>query len=131
MLILNGVQGYYYFSSKHSSGTLDAADNNSVPSKPVQIDVLNGCGTGGVGSQMTDFCRAHGYDVVEMGNYKNFALMNTVIIDRSGKPEQARLLAMKAGVSPKNIVQQFSDDHLVTASIVIGKDYPTLLPWSK
>lgn len=98
---------------------------------PVQIDVMNGCGVNGIGTTMTNFCRAAGYDVVEMGNYKNFDLEESMVIDRTGKPEASKLLAKRLGISQKNVIQQFSNEHIVTASVVIGKDYKTLLPWKK
>ena len=80
---------------------------------------------------MTKYCRTLGYDVVEMGNYKSFDVEETLVIDRSGKMETAKLLAQQIGVSSKNVVQQFSNEHIVVASIVIGKDFNKLKPWNK
>lgn len=96
---------------------------------PIQINVLNGCGVSGVGNTMTKFCRQASYDVVEMGNYKSFDVEESMVIDRSGKTEDAYRLASILGIKRNNVVQQFSNDHLVAASVVIGKDYRTLTPW--
>lgn len=96
----------------------------------VQINVLNGCGVSGVGNTMTKFCRSAGYDVVEVGNYKSFDVNESMVIDRTGKPGDAQRLAAALGIPKKNIVQQFSTDHLVAASVVIGKDYKNLKPWN-
>ncbi|MGE5316240.1 MAG: LytR C-terminal domain-containing protein [Acidobacteriota bacterium] len=96
----------------------------------IQIDVLNGCGASGVGQTMTDFARSLGYDVVEMKNYKNFNQDASLVIDRSGKPETARELALHLGIDPKNVLEEVSRDYFVTASVVIGKDYRRLRPWN-
>lgn len=102
---------------------------NDTTQTPIQINVLNGCGVSGVGTTMTTFCRKIGYDVVEMGNYKSFDVEHSLVIDRSGKNEEAVRLARQLGISPNNVVKQFSTEHLVTASVVIGKDYKELQPW--
>ncbi len=98
---------------------------------PMQINVLNGNGVNGVGTVMTAFCRRIGYDVVEMGNYKTFDVPQSLVIDRSGTMEDGRALAAKLGISGKNVIQQFSSDQMVGASVVIGKDYQSLTPWKK
>lgn len=103
-------------------------DTSSVQ---IQINILNGCGVAGVGNTMTKFCRELGYDVVEMGNYKSFDVELSIVIDRNGKSESAQQLARQIGVSTKNVIVQFSDDHMVAASVVIGKDYKKLNPWNK
>lgn len=95
----------------------------------MQIDILNGCGASGVGQTVTEYVRALGYDVVEMKNYKNFNQDESLVIDRSGKPDAARELAARLGIEPAHVVQEISRDYFVTASIVIGKDYRRLHPW--
>ena len=131
LVLLNCIVGFNFFAGSTSgtaSNSINAADTTR---SRVQIDILNGCGVNGVGGSMTQFCRDIGYDVVEMGNYKHFDVAKTIVIDRNGKFNQSKLLAMKIGVSPDHVIQQFSDDHLVAATIVIGKDYASLLPWKK
>lgn len=98
---------------------------------PVQINVLNGCGVSGVGLTMTKFCRQASYDVVEMGNYRSFDVQESMVIDRSGKKEEAQRLAALLGIRPGNVVQQFSNEHIVAASVVIGRDYRSLTPWKQ
>lgn len=96
----------------------------------IQVDVLNGCGAGGVGQTVTDYSRSLGYDVVEMRNYKNFNQDESLVIDRIGKPEVARELAAHLGIDPAHVIQEIGRDYFVTASIVIGKDYRRLRPWN-
>jgi hypothetical protein len=102
----------------------------SIPAKEVvQLNVLNGCGVGGVGQRMTSYLRSAGYDVVEMGNYKTFDVKQSIIIDRSGNGEVSKKIAADLGIDPKNVVQQLSSEYFVTASVVIGKDFKSLRAW--
>ena len=131
LIVVIGLQVYGIVSDGASvRPAAKDADPESAEQTIVQINVLNGCGISGVGNTMTKFCRTAGYDVVEVGNYKSFDIAESMVIDRVGKPDDAKRLAAQLGIAPKNIVQQFSNDHLVTASVVIGKDYKSLKPWN-
>ncbi|MDD8019222.1 MAG: LytR C-terminal domain-containing protein [Bacteroidota bacterium] len=131
LLAFTAIQLYGIFSSP--SAAVSPKRPNAIDSvqMQIQINVLNGCGMNGVGITMTKFCRNLGYDVVEMGNYKSFDVEETMVIDRSGKMETAKHLAELIGILPKNVMQQFSSEHMVAASVVIGKDFKKLRPWNK
>ncbi len=132
LILFNGMQLYGIFSDEPIIVPQKKQNKNSPADTsfvPLQINVLNGCGINGVGTAMTTYCRSIGYDVVEMGNYKSFDVEHSLVIDRSGKNEEAVRLARQLGISPNNVVKQFSTEHLVTASVVIGKDYKELRPW--
>jgi hypothetical protein len=132
LVFFNGYQlSGIFFGSVPVSKPVPQKQLTDTSAAHVQINVLNGCGVAGVGNTMTVFCRGLGYDVVEMGNYKSFDVRYSVVIDRSGKPEAAKHLARQIGISAKNVIVQFSNDHLVAASVVIGKDYKNLNPWIK
>lgn len=131
LVIFNGLQLYGIVTDSPTKSIVRGNNKTDTTHLPIQINVLNGCGIAGVGTTMTTFCRQAGYDVVEMGNYKSFDVMESMVIDRSGKMDDARRLATLLGISQNNVIQQFSNDHLVSASIVIGKDYKNLLPWKK
>ena len=47
-------------------------ENVGVNKKPVQLEVLNGCGVNGVAEKFTDYLRADNFDVVNIGNYRSF-----------------------------------------------------------
>ena len=130
LVFFNGMQLYGIFSQNGASVVPSAKSMNDTTHVPLQINVLNGCGINGVGTTMTKFSRKFGYDVVEMGNYKSFDVEQSIIIDRSGKMNEALELASLIGIQKKNVVQQFSNDQMVSASIVIGKDYKSLKPWN-
>lgn len=131
LVALNGMQIYGIVSSSSTNPVSPQKALNDTTHTPLQINVLNGCGVNGVGSTMTAFCRQAGYDVVEMGNYKTFDVAHSIVIDRNGKTQDAVRLAAALGISKSNVVQQFSNDQMVSASVVIGKDYQSLTPWKQ
>jgi hypothetical protein len=94
----------------------------------IQIDVLNGCGIPGVAIKFTDFLRVRGFDVLEMGNYKSFDVQETLVIDRTGKKDNAHKVAYALGIDEKNIIQQVSPDSYLDCTVVIGKDFNNLKP---
>lgn len=96
--------------------------------KIIQIDVLNGCGTAGIAVKFTEFLRARGFDILEMGNYKSFDVQETLVVDRTGNIENAYKIAQALGVDRKNVIQQISPDSYLDCSVVIGKDYLSLRP---
>jgi hypothetical protein len=95
---------------------------------PIQLDVLNGCGTPGAAVQFTSYLRARGYDVVEVRNYKTFDVNESMVVDRVGNMQNAERIAYALGVRKENILQQMNPDYYVDVSVVIGRDYHALKP---
>ncbi len=101
---------------------------NQSPSEIIQVEVLNGCGVGGVADRFTDFLRTNNFDVVNIGNYIRFDMDETLIIDRIGNMANAYKVAKSLGVKNENVIQQLNNDYFLDVSIVIGRDYFTLQP---
>jgi hypothetical protein len=97
-----------------------------LPSQ-VQIEVLNGCGVTGVADRFTEYLRAKGFDVVNKGNYSSFDIDNTLVIDRSNNPDKSSMVANALGLENKRIVRQFNNQYFLDVTLIIGKDYNTLL----
>ncbi len=129
LIFFIGLQVYGIFSQSNPAVVNSSKKKNDTAFVSIQINVMNGCGISGVGTTMTKFCRHMGYDVVEMGNYKTFDVEHSIVIDRSGKMSEALQLAASLGIDRKNVVQQFSNDQMVSATVVIGKDFKSLKPW--
>jgi len=121
-----GFLSYLYFAEGRKADP--APDVAMIPSKTIQMDVLNGCGARGAGSAMTRTLRGMGFDVVELKNYSSFKVKETLVIDRVGNLDAARRVAAALGVRESNVVQQINPDYFVDVSIVIGEDYTTLKP---
>jgi len=98
-------------------------DNPGNHSKTIQAEVLNGCGVSGVADTFTDSLRAKGIDVVNTGNYRSFDINNTIVIDRSGKTENAKYVAKLLGLNGNQVVRQINKNYFLDVSVIIGKDY--------
>jgi hypothetical protein len=94
----------------------------------IQLDVLNGSGTSRLGQRFTDYLRARGFDVVEMGNYKESGVEYTRVIDRAGDIAAARQVAEALGVAKERVVQQIDKNAYLDVSVVIGRDFKSLKP---
>jgi hypothetical protein len=101
-----------------------------VPQK-TQVEVLNGCGVAGVAKKTTDYLRTDDIDVVSMGNYKNYSVPKSMVIDRIGEKQTAEKIAKIMGISNDQIKTEIDESKQLAASIVIGKDYKNLKPFKK
>ena len=108
-------------------------DKKEIAAEIIQLNVLNGCGVSGVADRFTDFLRADGFDVVELGNYKtngkiNYNVSETFVIDRIGNIANAHKVAESIGIESVKVIQQINEDYFLDVSLVIGKDYYKLKP---
>lgn len=105
---------------------------NQITKQPsgstLQIDVQNGSGVQGVANKFTDYLRANGYDVVEMGNFSSSDIKTSMVIDRAGNMRNAKKVAQSLGISEKYVIQQINKNYFLDATVVIGKDYMDLKP---
>ena len=107
---------------------VNAEIRRSGKTHTIQLDVLNGSGTPRLGQRFTDYLRARGFDVVEMGNYKEPGIEFTRVIDRAGDQAAARQVAEALGVARERITQQIDKNAYLDVSVVIGKDFKSLKP---
>ncbi len=77
---------------------------------------------------MTAYLRARGYDIVELRNYHRFDVEKSLVIDRTGRIENAEKVARALGIPAGRVIQQLNPDYFVDVSIVIGRDYLSLKP---
>ncbi len=115
---------------KVSDKEIEVIENGEkeVASDIIQCEVLNGCGVPGVADRFTDYLRSRNFDVVEIGNYMNFDVEETMVIDRIGNLANAKKVADFLGVKHQKVFQQLNDDYFLDVSIIIGKDYFQLKP---
>ena len=102
-----------------------------TPSDIIQVEVMNGCGVSGVADRFTDYLRDHNVDVVKIGNYIQFDIDETMVIDRMGNKANADKVAEILGVLKGNAITQKNDDYFVDVSVVIGRDYFKQTPIKK
>ena len=96
--------------------------------KPITVEVLNACGVKGLANKFTDYLRNHGFDVVNVGNYKGgFKLRRTTVIDRvSLNNENAVRVGAALGVDDKQIQPQLDDSPKLRVTVLLGRDYKKL-----
>lgn len=94
----------------------------------IQLDVLNGSGVPKMAQRFTDYLRARGFDVVEMGNYRESDLPTTLVLDRSGNPQAAEQVADALGIPREQVRQQIDRNAYLDVTVIIGNDFRTLKP---
>lgn len=118
-----------YIKLANNPGDVDAQANGQTASDIIQVEVLNGCGIGGVGDRFTDFLRANSFDVVNVGNYVSFDVDECLVIDRTGNMANAYKVAKALHIKNENVIQQLNKDYFLDVSIVVGRDYFNLAPF--
>ncbi len=108
--------------------SLDPARDGDPKGKPIQLDVINGCGTAKVGTRFTQYLRDRGYDVVEVRNYHRFDVRHTIVVARTANLRNAEKVATALGIEAPHIVQQINPDYFVDVSVLIGMDHQSLKP---
>lgn len=96
----------------------------------IQAEVLNGCGKTGIAKQVREFLRQNDIDVVFDGNYRNFNVAKSFVIDRSGEHDRARKVARLLGISSEIRLQKDNTLQL-DVTVVLGADYTSLKPFKR
>ncbi|MCH8549166.1 MAG: LytR C-terminal domain-containing protein [Balneolaceae bacterium] len=102
------------------------AQDPSLISNVIQLEVLNGAGVPGLATRYTGSLRQFGFDVVETGNFDHFNVNKTFVISRSGHMENARRVANAIGIKEDQVLREQSDDFYLDVTLVIGADFETL-----
>jgi len=95
----------------------------------IQVEVRNGAGIDQLAAEVTEYLRARGFDVVEVGNYESFQQEHSVVIDRVGDPEAAQKVAEALGLPDGRVRQDIRRQYYLDASVIIGRDYAQLRPF--
>ena len=126
------ISAKIYFSSKEN---VQRTENgiNKIPN--IKVAVFNGCGTPDVARMVVFYLvgLGAGFDVVNgMGeNAEHFNFESSFVVDRRGMPEMARRVANALGIQ-EIILQRTTDPYLIQdISVIIGKDYSTIIPFQK
>ncbi|MCY3615234.1 MAG: LytR C-terminal domain-containing protein [Bacteroidetes bacterium] len=96
-----------------------------------QVEVRNGVGVNGVAERMRGYLRSKGYDVVGVGNHRSFDVEKTIIVDRIDNLAIAQQVAASLGLPQDRISKDVRDEFHLDVSIIIGKDYGMIPPFSE
>ena len=88
----------------------------------LQVEVLNGCGVSGLANTTTNYLRDENIDVVYKGNYQNFNVEKSQVIDRSGDKDQALKVAEVLGVEKSMVSTEIDQNKQLAVTIILGKD---------
>jgi hypothetical protein len=94
----------------------------------IQCDVVNASGRQGAGRSVLTFLRERGFDVVELSTAPERQRRSSVI-DRVGDRTIAVKLATVLGIADTLVEPQIDSMLFVHASVVLGEDVGTLLPF--
>jgi hypothetical protein len=90
----------------------------------IRVEVLNGCGESGVAERVTDWLRGQGFDIVYFGNAESFSHEETLLLDRSGRPEFVREVAGVLGCD--RIERRYDGLLLLDVTVIVGRDWRAL-----
>jgi hypothetical protein len=97
--------------------------NSGKPAEIIQVEVLNGCGVSGIADRFTDYLRDNNVDVVKTGNYIQFDIDETIVIDRIGNKANSDYVAELLNVRNGNSITQINNDYFVDVTVIIGRNY--------
>ena len=97
------------------------SSRESLVSGRVRVQVLNGGGLSGVAWEATGLLRDKGFDVVSYGNAGTFSQDSSVVMDRVGRWENARLVAEVLGIEAT--ISEPDSALYVDVSVVLGPEW--------
>jgi hypothetical protein len=107
----------------------------------IKLQVLNGCGIPGAAQEVADFIvtqkfEVFAFDVIEVDNFSDSLIPQTLIWDRAGDLDAAQKAAQLFNISKENVsYQAIKEKHLkvlgIQQTLILGKDYKKILETEK
>lgn len=96
----------------------------------LRVQILNGCKQSGLAEKVRDQLiskrwEKFAFDVVDVGNFGDSTISQTLILDRKGSDKRAFEVAGILGIKKENVLlKRLEDNYLdIDLSIVLGADY--------
>ena len=100
----------------------------------IKLEVLNGCGVPGAAQKVRDFLLTQefdevNFDVINVGNFTDNKVPETLIWDRVGNATIAGKVALLLGIKGDNVSHHFLKKNYldVELTLILGKDYQKIL----
>lgn len=109
--------------------SFEAHDNSVL--RTIEVEVLNGCGVGGLAQQFTDYLRSKHIDVIRTENADNFHYERTMVVLRRDGFEKAAQVAKLLNIEPRDSTLVFVDPDgalLTDVTVIVGSDYLDISP---
>jgi len=126
LLSINGYLGYSAYSKILKIFPAEEPQRINYGIIPIKAEIVNGCGIEGMGDRLTDLLRSNQIDVIRSGNYYQFNVDKTLIIDRSGNMMKAKKIAKILGVPEQQIIRQINQPLFLDITVLAGKDFSNL-----
>lgn len=105
----------------YSGSTLSAGPRVMAPrGSRIKVQVLNAAGRSGLAAKATRYLRDRGFDVVEIGN-SAVQHDTTLVLERSGRMDWARLVARAFGVG--SVDSRPDSSRFVDVTVLLGADW--------
>lgn len=104
------------------------------PYSTIEVEILNGCGTKGLGQEATKFLRRHSVDVVATENADRFDYDRTVLVLRAGSAAEMELIAGLFDfpvTDSTRILSKPDGKALADITVILGRDFTELKPYKE
>ena len=92
----------------------------AAPAVRIRVQVLNATSTRGLARRATGFLRDRGFDVVDVGTSRE-SRDTTLVLDRSGNPALAQLVARALNGAP--VESRPDSSRYLDVTVLVGRDW--------
>jgi hypothetical protein len=100
--------------------TASVSPAEAPPGVRIRVQVLNATPTRGLARRATVYLRDRGFDVVDVATARQ-GRDSTLVIDRSGHPEWARLVARALGGA--GVESRLDSSRYLDVTVLVGRDW--------
>jgi hypothetical protein len=100
--------------------TVTASPAEAPPGVRIRVQVLNATPTRGLARRATGYLRDRGFDVVDVATAPQ-GRDSTLVIDRSGHPDWARLVARALGGA--TVESRLDSSRYLDVTVLVGRDW--------
>lgn len=104
----------------------ESSENLEFYNNAPEVEVLDAVGNMKAAQFITNYIRSKGFDVVELKKNSEGIEDKSFIIDRSGKFDDAKRLALELGILENKVFQILDPKLYLDITVVIGKDFRNL-----
>ena len=90
------------------------------PKQQTRIQLWNGSGRAGLATELATYLRDGGFDVLEISNADRSDYRSTLVVNRTGNSEPARIVAEYLGTG--HVIQQAGSQEMIDVTVIVGRD---------
>lgn len=119
---------YRVFVSPPIEFAIDKNIKKATQQEVIQVNILNATDTSGIAMKVKQYLRSRGFDVVEIGNYKEKS-DESFFIDRLGDINSAQKIAYALGIDESKYKTEIDSNLFLRVTVVLGNDFRKLKPF--